>query len=105
MLTVEITADRDTDEIVCTAAGEFDPHTGPQLDGEVRAAVFTSEAKCLVLDLSGIRFMDSSGLRIVIDLHTFMRERDGRLILRHPSATISRLLEITNLTAMFAIED
>lgn len=105
LLTVGIAADRGADEIVCTAIGELDPRTGPQLDGEVRAAVFTSEAKSLVLDLSGIGFMDSSGLRIVIDLHILMRERNGRLVLRHPSATIRRLLEITNLTETFTIED
>jgi anti-sigma B factor antagonist len=94
----------DSDEIVGTAAGEIDPVSGPRLEGEVRAALFASPAKTLVLDLADVTFLDSSGLRVLLDLHKTMRERDGRLVLRHPSATVSRLLEITDLTASLDIE-
>ena len=101
-LSVEVTnAD---DEIVCVLIGEIDPHTGPYLGGEVRAALFTSSAQSLTLDLAGVDFMDSSGLRVVIEIHKVMRERGGQLVLRHPTATVSRLLEITNLSASLTIE-
>lgn len=92
-------------EIVCVCAGDIDPESAPRLEGELRAALFTSTAPSLVLDLTDVSFMDSSGLRVVIDLHKTMRERSGRLILRKPSPTVSRLLEVTNLTGTLDIEE
>jgi len=101
-LTVQVSSEGD--QIVCRAVGEIDPHSGPQLEGELRTALFAGSATTLVLNLAEVTFMDSSGLRVVIDLHRAMREREGRLVLRHPSATVSRLLEITNLGANLDIE-
>ena len=92
-------------EILCVAAGEIDPVSGPRLDAEVRAVLFTSSAPTVVLELADVTFIDSSGLRVLIDLHKTIRERGGRLVVRHPSATVSRLLDITNLTASLDIED
>ena len=91
-------------EVVCVVAGEIDPITGPQLEGEILTALAGSAATDLVLDLAGVTFIDSSGLRVVIDLHKAMLARGGRLVLRRPSATVNRLLEITNLTANLDIE-
>lgn len=46
----------------------------------------------LVLDLSGLSFMDSSGLRVVLQL---VRGRmDGVVVLRNPSPPVHRVLEI-----------
>ena len=44
------------------------------------------------------------GLRVIIGLLKTMRERDGRLVLRRPSPTVSKLLEITDLTSTLDIE-
>jgi len=92
-------------EILCIAAGEIDPESSPRLEGELRAALFTCAAPTLVIELADVSFMDSSGLRLVIELHKTMRDRRGRLVLRHPSPTVSRLLEVTNLTSTLDIDE
>ena len=84
--------------------GEVDPHTAPRVEGEIRAGLLSPTIDTLVLDLSGVAFMDSSGLRVVIAAHRSMREREGRLVLRSPSATVARLLEITQLAGEIEIE-
>ncbi len=101
-LTITVTVS--PSEVHCVAAGEIDPTTGPRLEGELRTALFGSSAPTCVLDLSEVTFIDSSGLRVLIDLHKAMRERDGLLLLRKPSPTVTRLLEITNLTSSLDIE-
>jgi len=101
-LSLDVTDDADV--VMCTAVGEIDSETAPKLEGEVRAALFSSSASTLVIDLSRVTFMDSAGLRVVIDLHRAMQERVGCLVLRRPSATVARLLEITNLGASLQIE-
>ena len=101
-LDIDVTADQDT--LTLVLVGEVDAHTAPRLEGEIQAGLFTSGITQLVLDLSAVTFLDSSGLRVVIAAHRSMRERDGSLVLRRPSDTVQRLLEITQLTGELQIE-
>lgn len=82
--------------------GELDPHTAPLLKQEVDRLAADG---CLdiVLDLSQLAFIDSSGLRVVISSHREMADRGGKLTLRSPSDTAQRLLEITGLVDHIAI--
>jgi anti-sigma B factor antagonist len=48
----------------------------------------------VLLDLSGVTFMDSSGLRSVIQAGMDLGDR-GRIRLRHPNAQVRRLLEVS----------
>jgi anti-sigma B factor antagonist len=56
----------------------------------------------VVLDLSGVDFVDSSGLGALIHMHkTF--EPQGRLVLCNVAPRISELFKITRLERVFAI--
>lgn len=101
---LELTITANALEILCIAAGEVDVHTAPRLEGEVRAALFSSPAPLVTLDVTDVSFMDSSGLGVIIGLLKTMRERDGRLVVRRPTPTVSKLLEVTDLTSTLDIE-
>lgn len=102
---LDLTVESNDGTVTISLQGEVDPHTAPLLEGEVRAALLSPTVTTLVLDLSGVQFMDSSGLRVVISTQRSMRERDGRLVLRHPTATVRHLLEITQLSGEIDIEE
>lgn len=92
--------------ITMTVHGDIDPSSVGELEGEIRAALFGApDASTLALDLADVAFMDSSGLRVLITVHKLMDERRGDLVVRHPSPTVSRLLEVTKLTGNLTIED
>ncbi len=76
--------------------GELDPHTAPILRSSVDDTV-TDSTSSLVLDVAGLQFIDSSGLRVIISAHKVMDDRGGRLVLRAPTDNTRRLLEITGL--------
>ena len=83
-------------DTVFVLRGELDPHTAPSLRTEIDR-VFDAGRTNLVLDLSGLSFIDSSGLRVIISAHKDAAERNGHLVLRSPSQTTRRLLDITGL--------
>jgi anti-sigma B factor antagonist len=94
-LTIEV--HREGDEAVLTLTGELDPHTAPMLSDELDS--LTGEGvTTVVLALAGLGFIDSSGLRVIISADRDLGERGGRLVLRSPSDTVRRLLEITGLS-------
>ena len=86
----------DGEDTVFVLRGELDPHTAPSLRNEIDRVLGSGRAN-LVLDLAGLSFIDSSGLRVIISAHKETAERDGHLVLRSPSPTARRLLDITGL--------
>jgi anti-anti-sigma factor len=99
---LRITIERQEGRDVLHLDGELDPHTAPLLKQQVDEL---AEAGSLdvVLDMSRLAFIDSSGLRVVISAHREMADRGGQLTLQSPSATAQRLLEITGLVDHIAI--
>ena len=58
----------------------------------------------IVLDLAAVTFIDSSGLRVLIDAHR-RAEADGRmLVIANPSPPVTRLFEISGLTNHLHVE-
>jgi anti-sigma B factor antagonist len=76
--------------------GELDHQAAPQL----RAVIEEESAStpvALVLDLSGVSYMDSGGLSLMFETLTRMKET-GWLGIVSPTAPVVRLMEITGLT-------
>lgn len=82
--------------------GELDPHTAPYLQRAIDQVLETSGTD-LVLDLAGLAFVDSSGLRVLISAQSQLADQGGTLTLHAPSETVHRLLEITGLIDHIAI--
>lgn len=83
--------------------GEVDPHTTEQLDEAVDAALADAGGD-LVLELSGVTFIDSAGLRSLIRAQRQVDEAGGSLVLRAPRPSTRRVLEITGLTDELTVE-
>lgn len=93
-LTIEV--HRDGTAATLTLQGELDPHTAPMLADEIDDLI-SDGATDVVLVLTGLGFVDSSGLRVIISADRALTEREGRLVLRAPSDNVRRLLEVTGL--------
>lgn len=61
--------------------------------------------KNVVVDMSDIKFMNSSGIGILISGYTTLKNADGNLKLAHISDKIQGVLSITKLNQVFDIYD
>lgn len=84
-----------------TIEGELDAHTAVQL-AELVGAV--DGADDLVLDVGGVSFVDSSGIRTLLRMADQAREAGSRLIVTHPTPAFLRTLEISGLIGHLIIE-
>jgi anti-sigma B factor antagonist len=57
----------------------------------------------LVLDLSEVRFIDSTGLGVLVSVLKRAREQGGHVTLLNPNREIDRLLQITGLDRVFRV--
>ncbi|MEW1845901.1 STAS domain-containing protein [Nonomuraea angiospora] len=77
-------------------AGEVDAATAPQLTAYIERE-HADAGLALVLDLSGVSFMDSSGLHLLVEQHNRQTEHGSGLHLAAPHQRVRRLLEITGV--------
>jgi len=86
---------------VVTVAGELDVVTSPRLEAALLELV-EGGIRRLVLDVRGLTFVDSTGLRGLVMV---MRARDDmELVLRSVPERLGTLLSITGLDAVFTLE-
>jgi anti-sigma B factor antagonist len=85
-------------------AGELDLSTVGQLRRQIESA-FATGAPQLVIDLSGVTHMDSTGLAELISAHQRAMDLRGRLVLIVNSAPIMRTLEIRGVVNLFTVVD
>jgi anti-sigma B factor antagonist len=85
---------------VVTLRGELDAHDAPRLRELFSAAVAGlegAESPCLVVDLTGVAFMDSTALGTLVGAVRRVREVGGELAIVLPETAARRIFEITGL--------
>jgi anti-sigma B factor antagonist len=82
--------------------GEIDLYTAPRLKEELSGLVGQGRSR-IVVDLSGVEFLDSTGLGVLIGSLKRCREADGDLVLASPRETADKVLRITGLDKVFRI--
>lgn len=92
-------------EAVVTVSGDLDLATVPRLDTEL-AGVLAGDpgVERVVVDLSGVDFVDSSGLTALIKSNRRAKEDGLAFVLRSPSDRVMRTLKLTQLETVLDIE-
>jgi anti-anti-sigma factor len=96
----ETTVVPNRDEVGVVAAGELDLATAPALAREIDD-LQTAGFRDVVLDLHQVDFIDSTGLRMLLDLQIQLERRGGRLTLVPPLPSARRIFEITATRQLF----
>lgn len=84
--------------------GEIDHHSAKDLRESLDDAILHARPKKVVLNLSAVDFMDSSGLGIIMGRYAFARKFGGTLVLANPSRLVTHIIELAGLTRMIQIE-
>jgi anti-sigma B factor antagonist len=82
--------------------GDIDIAGGPVLDDLLRTC--ENSNKTLVLDLHDVSFIDSSGLRSLLNASRRAQDRGSSVVLRGVGPEVARLLDITGTTEQFVVE-
>lgn len=89
---------------VLRATGEVHVSTAPELAEELNTALADGRTR-IVLDFTGVEFIDSTGLSVLLNALRRVGRVDGALSLVCTNPTVLRLFQITRLDATFDIVD
>lgn len=82
---------------VIEVAGELDLHCAPQLRAEIGRALEASAPPHIIVDLTGVTFLDSTGVGVLVGALKRAREAEGALYFCGAQSRVRRVFEITGL--------
>lgn len=83
-------------------SGEIDAHSVASLADHLSDC--TAVDRDIVIDMSAVTFIDSSGLRMLIELRQRIEAAPHDVVLRSPSTSVLRLLEVAGLDDHFTLD-
>jgi anti-sigma B factor antagonist len=99
---MKITRENHPPAAVFVVEGQVDMHTSPDLRTQLRGAL-QEKATPVVVDLTSVAFIDSSGLATLIEALQATNKYGGRLRLCGLSSSVQNLFRLSNLTSIFDI--
>ena len=86
--------------LVAWLSGELDHHAADSVRQELDAAMNIKIFPKLVLDMSRLTFMDSSGIGVILGRYKKLKDRGGRLAVRGLSEKMDRIMRLAGLYAV-----
>ncbi len=83
-------------------SGEVDVATAPSMREQLIALITAGDTR-LIVDLSPVDFLDSTGLGVLVGALKRIRLAEGELSLVVPQERIAKLFDITGLSQVFTI--
>jgi anti-sigma B factor antagonist len=92
------------DPIAVTVWGEVDLDSAPKLAEAIGELIRRGDRE-VALDLAAVEFMDSTGIRVLVDAFELLRHAGGELRLQAVSTPVRRVLALTGLERLLALPD
>lgn len=98
---MDIRKNTDGNNLTVEVAGRLDTTTAPELEKALSGAL--TNVKNLVFDFSGLDYISSVGLRVLLATQKTMN-RQGTMVIRNANESVNEVFEITGLADIFTIE-
>ena len=97
---MNIDKSRDGGRLTLKVEGRLDTNTSPELEAEMKLDGVSE----VVFDFSGLEYISSAGLRVLMAAHKAMTASGGSMKIFRPNAMVLGVFEITGLSSVFAVE-
>ena len=92
-VTLEVT----NEEITAYLSGEIDHHSAVELRRRIDESVLSGTPERLILDFSGVTFMDSSGIGLIMGRYRLMQLEGGTLVVTGASERLRKVMRLAGL--------
>jgi len=93
---IDVTTRQESGCTVVTVVGEVDVYTAPTLDEALSAALAEGNT-CVVVDMAGVDFLDSTGLSVLVKALKRIREAEGSLDVVVSADRVAKVFRLTGL--------
>ena len=84
--------------------GRLDAATSPAAEETIKQAI-EGDANRLLFDFSGLEYLSSGGLRVILGAAKEIRRREGKIALCNLNSYVNEIFEVSGFSAMIPIKD
>ena len=92
-----------TSSLVAKVTGELDPHLAQKIRDEADARILRGRIKRLIFDFSELRFMDSSGIGLVIGRYKLVKSCGGEVCIVSSNACVNKILHMSGIMRIIEV--
>lgn len=96
---LQLTTEKQTDHVVVHGTGRINASTADYLQSTIRLLIHQN--KRVVLDLTGVEYIDSSGLGALVSIYLAAGRAECLLEVANPRPRVRDLFKLTKLAALF----
>jgi len=100
--TMEVTCTPRGDRTIITVTGRLDAATAPGLDDTLNG-IIAQGTTALVFDFSGLSYISSAGLRVLLSARKKVQPRNGTVMLCGLQPFVREVFEMTGFTRIFPV--
>ena len=102
---MEIRARDANRELLLEFSGDIDHHGARNALKEVEMAIDAALPRLLILDFSGVTFMDSSGIGLIMGRWRLMQEQGGHLPVQGVPRSLRKVMKVSGLDKLGVLEE
>jgi stage II sporulation protein AA (anti-sigma F factor antagonist) len=91
--------------LVISIIGELDHHTAEYVRRKIDSEIIKSTTKNIIFDFSGLSFMDSSGIGVIMGRYKNIQKLNGKAAVVKANQQIRRILEMSGLLRIMMLYD
>ena len=101
---MQVELNRREGQVTARLVGELDHHGAGEIREAIDEAVLRHRVRRLELDFSGLTFMDSSGVGLIMGRFALVRRYGGKLAVADPSAAVLKMMQLAGMEKMIPIK-
>lgn len=94
---MEVLAQNNGATLVISLVGELDEHWAQSVSSKMDKALQQNHYDNIVLDLSKMSFMDSTGIGVLIGRYKIARKYNKKIYVQNPTSTVDKILKMSGL--------
>jgi len=102
-MALDITFKQENQVLTVYLKGELDHHTVSSIKDTIDMQLVSAPVKKLVLDMSGVTFMDSSGIGLIVGRYNRIKSFGGSMAIKNPGQNLLKILKMSGIDKLMKI--
>lgn len=94
---MQISFDSIESNLIVNFIGELDHHTAEEIRNEIDKKYFEKGYKNIILNLNNLKFMDSSGIGLIMGRYKIVSQNGGRLSVTNVTPKVEKILKMSGI--------
>lgn len=99
----QVTYENKGDTLLVRVSGEIDHHSAALIRRSIDDRILSERPERVLLELSAVDFMDSSGLGLIMGRFALVKQYCGTLAVLDPSPAVIRIMKLAGMERMISV--